>query len=63
MYYTGIDPFTGVAVYVEAHHLCTQMRGVREDHSRTITSFWRGNYESDPQLRTEFLQAALQAGH
>ncbi|MEA2644169.1 MAG: cyclohydrolase, partial [Chloroflexota bacterium] len=37
--------------------------GVREDHSRTITSFWRGNYESDPQLRTEFLQAALQTGH
>ena len=22
----------GVAVYVEAHHLCTQMRGVRELH-------------------------------
>jgi GTP cyclohydrolase I len=53
----------GVAVHMSAMHLCTQMRGVREDHSRTITSFWRGNYESDPQLRTEFLQAALQTGH
>src|SRR6478609_2869134 len=53
----------GVAVHLSAMHLCTQMRGVREDHSRTITSFWRGNYESDPQLRTEFLQAALQPGH
>ena len=53
----------GVAVFLGAVHLCTQMRGVREDHSRTITSFWRGNYESDPQLRTEFLQAALQPGH
>jgi GTP cyclohydrolase I len=53
----------GVAVHLSAMHLCTQMRGVREDHSRTITSFWRGNYESDPQLRTEFLQAALQTGH
>ena len=53
----------GVAVHLSAMHLCTQMRGVREDHSRTITSFWRGNYESDPQLRTEFLQAALQIGH
>jgi GTP cyclohydrolase I len=50
-------------VHLSAMHLCTQMRGVREDHSRTITSFWRGNYESDPQLRTEFLQAALQIGH
>jgi len=47
----------GVAVHLNALHLCTQMRGVREGHSRTWTSFWRGNYENDPQLRTEFLQA------
>ena len=53
----------GVAVYLNAMHLCTQMRGVREGHSRTLTSFWRGNYESDPQLRTEFLQAANQPSH
>jgi GTP cyclohydrolase I len=53
----------GVAVHLSAMHLCTQMRGVREDHSRTITSYWRGNYETDPQLRTEFLQAALQPSH
>ncbi|MBI4307789.1 MAG: GTP cyclohydrolase I [Chloroflexi bacterium] len=44
----------GVAVYVEAHHLCTQMRGVRETFPLTRTSFWRGAYESDPNLRTEF---------
>jgi GTP cyclohydrolase I len=44
-------------VHLNAMHLCTQMRGVREGHSRTLTSFWRGNYEADPQLRTEFLQA------
>ena len=48
----------GVAVHLNAMHLCTQMRGVREAHSRTLTSFWRGNYEHDPQLRNEFLQAA-----
>jgi len=48
----------GVAVHLNALHLCTQMRGVRESHSRTWTSFWRGNYETDPQLRTEFLAAA-----
>jgi GTP cyclohydrolase I len=53
----------GVAVHLSAMHLCTQMRGVREDHSRTWTSFWRGNYESDPQLRTEFLQAVAQSSH
>jgi len=45
----------GVAVYLEATHLCTQMRGVREAESVTHTTFWRGNYEDDPQLRAEFL--------
>jgi GTP cyclohydrolase I len=48
----------GVAVHLNAMHLCTQMRGVRESHSRTWTSFWRGNYENDPQLRSEFLETA-----
>ena len=50
----------GVAVYLSAAHLCTQMRGVREGHSQTLTSYWRGNYESEPQLRTEFLNAVAQ---
>ena len=53
----------GVAVHLNAMHLCTQMRGVREGHSRTWTSFWRGNYETDPQLRTEFLQTVDKTGH
>ena len=48
----------GVAVYLEAEHLCTQMRGVREEHSRTVTTFWRGAYEENPDLRREFLQLA-----
>ncbi|HUY72741.1 MAG TPA: GTP cyclohydrolase I [Gaiellaceae bacterium] len=43
----------GVAVHLEASHLCTQMRGV-EEQSRTVTTFWRGEYE-DPELRREFL--------
>jgi GTP cyclohydrolase IA len=47
----------GVAVHLDAVHLCTQMRGVREEQSRTWTSFWRGNYEKDPELRREFLTA------
>lgn len=48
----------GVAVYLEAAHLCTQMRGVREGESTTRTTFWRGNYESNPELREEFLKMA-----
>ena len=47
----------GVAVYLDAHHLCTQMRGVRETAPLTRTTFWRGNYEIDPSLRTEFFVA------
>jgi GTP cyclohydrolase I len=43
----------GVAVHIEASHLCTQMRGV-EEHSRTTTTVWRGAFE-DPVLRREFL--------
>ncbi|MFN2591033.1 MAG: GTP cyclohydrolase I, partial [Actinomycetota bacterium] len=45
----------GVAVHLEAVHLCTQMRGVREEQSRTWTSFWRGSYEQDRSIRDEFL--------
>lgn len=44
----------GVAVYMEAHHLCTQMRGVREQHPMTRTTAYRGTYENDPALRSEF---------
>ena len=49
-----IEP-EGVAVHLEASHLCTQMRGV-EEHSRTVTTFWRGAFEEDAELRREFLQ-------
>ena len=47
-----IEP-RGVAVHLTASHLCTQMRGV-EEHSRTVTTHWRGAFE-EPQLRNEFL--------
>ncbi len=43
----------GVAVHLDALHLCTKMRGV-EEHSRTVTTFWRGAFD-DPELRREFL--------
>lgn len=47
----------GVAVYLEAHHLCTQMRGVRELSPKTRTTFWRGEYATNPDLRNEFFVA------
>lgn len=46
----------GVAVYLQAHHLCAQMRGVRELHPKTRTSVWRGAYTESPDLRREFLE-------
>lgn len=47
----------GVAVYLEAHHLCMQMRGVRETAPMTRTTVWRGHYAADPALRSEFFTA------
>jgi GTP cyclohydrolase I len=28
---------------------------VGEDHSKTVTSVWRGGYSENPELRREFL--------
>ncbi len=47
----------GVAVYLEARHLCVEMRGVREMSPKTRTTFWRGEYDGNPSLREEFLAA------
>jgi GTP cyclohydrolase I len=47
----------GVAVFLEAHHLCIQMRGVREVAPITRTTVWRGHYAEDASLRSEFFTA------
>jgi GTP cyclohydrolase I len=52
-----IEPH-GVAVYLEAHHLCTQMRGVREIHPRTRTTAYRGAYAENADLRHEFFDVS-----
>jgi GTP cyclohydrolase IA len=54
---SALDKLTqphGVAVYLEAHHLCTQMRGVREVRPVTRTTAFRGAYENNATLRDEF---------
>ncbi len=48
----------GVAVYLEAQHMCTEMRGVREHEPVTRTTAWRGTYGEDPNLRREFFDVA-----
>jgi GTP cyclohydrolase I len=47
----------GIAVYLEANHLCTQMRGVEESSQQTRTTFWRGVYDEDRALRSDFFAA------
>jgi GTP cyclohydrolase I len=47
----------GVGVFLEAHHLCMEMRGVRETAPMTRTTVWRGYYANDPALRSEFFTA------
>jgi GTP cyclohydrolase I len=47
----------GVGVYMEAHHLCTQMRGVEEVSPLTRTTAWRGAFDVDANLRSEFFVA------
>lgn len=51
----AIDP-QGVAVIIEAQHLCMIMRGVQKQNSRMITSAMRGDFLEDQRSRTEFLE-------
>ena len=47
-----LDPL-GVAVIMEAEHLCMTMRGVRAAGAKTQTSALRGLMKSDPRTRNE----------
>jgi GTP cyclohydrolase IA len=46
----------GVAVVVEATHMCMGLRGVRQPGARTTTSALRGRLRDDPRTRQEFLE-------
>ena len=49
----------GVAVVIEARHLCMQMRGVEKQNAVTTTSAFTGLFLSDPKTRKEFMQLAV----
>jgi GTP cyclohydrolase IA len=50
----AINP-QGVAVILEAEHLCMMMRGVEKQHSSTVTSAMLGVFKTQLQTRNEFL--------
>ncbi len=45
----------GVAVIIEAHHLCMMMRGVEKQHSKTVTSSMLGEFRNNPHTRAELM--------
>lgn len=45
----------GVAVVIEARHLCMMMRGVEKQNSAATTSAMLGLFRNDPKTRGEFL--------
>jgi GTP cyclohydrolase I len=45
----------GVAVALEAEHLCMTMRGIKKPGSRMVTSAMRGTFQNQIETRNEFL--------
>ncbi len=45
----------GVAVIVDAQHMCMMMRGVEKQNSSTVTSAMRGVFQEDARSRQELL--------
>jgi len=52
----------GVAIILEAQHLCMMMRGVEKQHSHTTTSAMLGVFKTQLQTRNEFLSLVRRAG-
>ena len=46
----------GVAVVIEAIHLCMLMRGVEKQNSKAVTSAMLGAFRERPETRAEFME-------
>ena len=57
----AINP-QGVAVILEAEHLCMMMRGVQKQDSATVTSAMLGVFKTQLQTRNEFLSLVRTRG-
>lgn len=52
---TALDP-RGVAVVIEAQHLCMMARGVEKQAPKMATNVMRGTFREDSSTRAEFLR-------
>ena len=52
--YESLSP-QGVAVFIEAEHLCMTMRGARAAGAKTHTSALRGGIRTDARTRAEVM--------
>ena len=53
----------GVAVVMEATHLCMAMRGVQKQNAITTTSCMLGEFQTNPATRAEFFSLVANKGH
>jgi GTP cyclohydrolase I len=53
----------GVAVVLEAEHMCMSLRGVQKLGAKTVTSAMRGILREDARTREEFLSLTARASH
>ncbi len=56
--YDALEP-DGVAVVIEARHLCMMMRGVEKQNSVATTSAMLGSFREDERTRNEFLKLII----
>ncbi|TLP36919.1 GTP cyclohydrolase I FolE [Arcobacter arenosus] len=53
----------GVAVMIDARHMCMEMRGVEKICSTTVTSALRGLFKKEKKTKDEFLSIVAQSLH
>ena len=52
----------GVAVVVEALHMCMLMRGVEKQNSKAVTSAMLGAFRENAETRAEFMELIRSRG-
>ena len=50
----ALEPL-GIAVLIEAEHMCMAMRGIRKQGSTTLTTTFTGTFKDDPQEQMRFM--------